>query len=145
MELFNNKVLKIDQPDKNLYAEIMITDVMGTDKRVIKKQEWIVRNCKKELEMEDNYTNELQQKYTRKALFWKQGDFNYGTILYGQLGSNNIAAGKNSTTPDYATAHKSQCVVSLLSIHLLIYVKNITITKVDPLYDGLQVSSATLS
>ena len=70
MELLDDKVWKIDQLDKNLYAEIMVAEVAGTDKRVIKKQEWIVTDCEKELELEEIYTNKLRQKTTKKALFW---------------------------------------------------------------------------
>ena len=40
-----------------LTRQIMVIDVVGTNKVVIKKQEWIVVDYKKELELEENYTN----------------------------------------------------------------------------------------
>ena len=69
MEFLKDKVWKTTQQDKKLYAQIMITEVKGTDAKVIKKQEWIVTDCKKELKLEENYNDKLQQKLPEKALF----------------------------------------------------------------------------
>ena len=75
---------------------------------------------------------------------WKEGDTLY-SIIHGQLGSNVIAPAKNSTNPNYVVTHKKRCVVSLVSILLLICIKDISGTKVDPIYNGLQIISSTLS
>ena len=52
MEIIDNKVWKILWPDKNLYAQIMETEVSGTNKVVIRGKKWIVVDCEKELELE---------------------------------------------------------------------------------------------
>ena len=77
-------------------------------------------------------------------MFWKQGDALYG-IIHGQLSSNVIVSAQNLTNPNYIDTHKKRCIVSLLSILLSVYIKNISGTKVDYLYDGLQTISSTLS
>ena len=66
-------------------------------------------------------------------------------MIYRLLDSDIIVAAKNPTSLDYVTAHKSWCVVSLISIFLRVCVKNLSGTKVDPLYDGLQIISSTFS
>ena len=94
-----------------------------------------------ETELTDNYTNESRLALSKQALFCKQGDVLY-TIIYGQLSSNVIPA---ATNPDYKQTHKDCCVISILEVLLLVCIKNISGTKVDPLYDALQIFSSTLS
>ena len=97
-----------------------------------------------ELELEENYNNILQQRLAEKALYQNHGDLLYN-IIYGQLHPDVIAAAKNSTSPLYETVNKERDVVSLLSILLSVCVKNLLGRKVDPLYNGLQIISSTLS
>ena len=101
-------------------------------------------NCELELELEENYTNMLRQRLAEKSLFRKHGDSLYN-IIFGQLYPDVIAAVKNSTKPLYATVHSERDVVALLSILLSVCVKNLSGRKVDPLYNGLQIISSTLS
>ena len=145
MELPKANIWKTTQPGKNKYAQILETGVIGTDKNVIvKKEERIVTDCAMELEMEENHNNKLRQKTTENALFWKQGDSFFG-IIHGQLGSNVIAAAKNSINPDFVDTHNKRCIVSLLSILLSVCIKNISGINADLLYDGLQIILSTLS
>ena len=69
MELLEDKEWKTTPPDKTPYAQIMVTEIKGTDDIAIQKQEQIVRDCATELEVEENYYNKLQQKLTGKVLF----------------------------------------------------------------------------
>ena len=48
MRVINDKMWKIIWLDKNLYAQIMKAEVSGTNKVIIKKQEWIVVDCEKD-------------------------------------------------------------------------------------------------
>ena len=86
----------------------------------------------------------LRQRLAEKALYCKHGDLLYN-IIFGQLHPDVIAAAKNSTKPLYTTVHTERDVVALLSILLSVCVKNLSGRKVDPLYDGLQIISSTLS
>ena len=81
-----------------------------------------------ETELTDNYTNKSRVRLSKKVLFHKQGDALY-TIIHGQLSSNVIAAAKNSTSPDYKQTHKD----------LSVCIKNISGTKVDPLFNALKI------
>ena len=144
LKYFKANTWNITRPDKKLYATIMTTEVSGSNNTKIQKQEWVVTDCEKELELKDNYNNESRLKLSNKTLFYKQGDALYG-IVHGQLGSNVIVVAQNSTTPSYVTTHNNCCVLSLLKIRLSVYVKNLSGTKVDPLYDGLQIISSTLT
>ena len=110
----------------------------------IQKQEWVVTDCALDTELTDNYTNKLRLALSEKALFCKQGDA-LCTIIHSQLGSNVIAAAENSTSPDYKQTHKDCSVMSLLKIPLSVCIKNISGTKVDPLYSVLQIILSTLS
>ena len=92
----------------------MTTEVQGINNTKILKQEWVITDCAKELELEENCNNELQQKLTEKALFRKQGNALYG-IVHGQLSSNVIAAAQSFTTPSYVTTHNDCYVLSLLN------------------------------
>ena len=147
MELLKTTIWDITRPEKTQYATIMTDEVQGT-KGVkgakIQKQEWVVTDCAKESELKHYYNNGLRLKLSEKVLFQKQGDALYG-VIHGQLGSNIIAAAHNSTTPSYVDTHKDCCVTSLLNILLLVCVKNISRTKVNHLYDGLQIISSTLT
>ena len=54
-------------------------------------------------------------------------------------------AAKNSTNPLYETVNRDQDVISLLSILLSVCVKNLSGTKMDPLFDAVQIISTTLT
>ena len=41
----NNLEWKTTWLDKKKYAQILITELTGTDKKVINKQEWVVTDC----------------------------------------------------------------------------------------------------
>ena len=55
---------KLERPNKNLYATKRITKIVNEDKTEILKQEWIVIDCEKQDELEDNHTNMQCQKTT---------------------------------------------------------------------------------
>ena len=50
------------RPDKSLYATKRITKIINEDKSEILKQEWVVTDCEKQDELEDNHTNMQQQQ-----------------------------------------------------------------------------------
>ena len=136
MEDIDNNEYKAERPDKKLYASKCITKIKSDNSAEILKQEWIVTDCEKESELEENHNNKLRQRLAEKALYCKHGDLLY-SIIYGQLHPDVIVAAKNSTSPLYDTLNKERDVVSLLSILLSVCVKNLSGKKVDPLYDGL--------
>ena len=136
MEPLAPNIFLIKPPDKKNYAIIHTTTVPVTNGIDIKKQEWVVMDCAMEIGLIDNYINKSRLKLSEKVLFHKQGNALY-TIIHGRLGSNVIAAAKNSTNIDYNQTHKDRCVISLLKIHLSVYIKNISGTKMDSLYDAL--------
>ena len=129
-------------PDKSTYA-VKRTIKLKTDGAPdIMKQEWIVIDCEKQEEAEDNYSNMQRQKLTEHALYCKNGAAMY-TVLYGQLHSDIITIAKRSTV--YTTMHKERDVVGLLSILCDICVQNLTGTKVDPYLEQLRILTSTLS
>ena len=97
----------------------------------IMKQEWIVTNCEKQEELEDNYNNKLRQKLTEQALYRKNGAALY-IALSRQLYSDIVTIAKSLIVPLFDTVHKERDVVGLLSILCSICVQNLTGFKVDP-------------
>lgn len=57
MELLMTNIWDITQPDKTQYATIMTTEVSVTNCAKVQKKEWVVMNCAKEFDLEDNYNN----------------------------------------------------------------------------------------
>ena len=62
MEAIDDSEFKTECPDKKLYASKCITKIKSEDGTEILKQEWIMTNCEKELELEENYNNKLRQR-----------------------------------------------------------------------------------
>ena len=73
---------KTKRPDKRLYATKRITKIINEDKSEILKQEWILIDCEKQDELEENHTNMQRQKTTEHGLYHKNGAAMY-TVLYG--------------------------------------------------------------
>lgn len=65
-------------------------------------------------------------------------------IIYDPLHSVIFVTAKNSTLPLFETLNSKQDFVELLSIFLSLSIKNLSGTKVDPLYGALQISSSIL-
>ena len=53
---------KIQRPNKNLYAAKRTTKLKNEDKTFIIKEEWVVTDCEKQDELENNQTNMQRQK-----------------------------------------------------------------------------------
>ena len=75
---------KVERPNKSLYATKRITSINNSDGSEILKQEWVVTDCEKQDELEDNHTNMQQQKTTEHALYRKNGAAMF-IMMYGQL------------------------------------------------------------
>ena len=135
---------KVKRPNKNLYATKRITKIDNEDKSFIMKQEWVVTDCEKQDELEDNHTNMQQQKTAEHALYRKNGAAMF-IVMYGQLHPEIITIAKRSTSPDFTTVVQEQDVVGLLSILQSICVKNLTSSRVDPYSEHLKIQASTLS
>ena len=96
---------KTEHPDKSLYATKRSTKLENEDMTFIIKQEWVMTDCEKQDELEDNHTNIQQQKTTEHALYHKNGAAMY-TVMYGQLYPEIINIAKRSTNPDFATVQQ---------------------------------------
>ena len=55
---------KVKRPDKSLDATKRNTKIENDDKTFIMKQEWVVTDCEKQDELEDNHSNMQRQKTT---------------------------------------------------------------------------------
>ena len=108
------------------------------------KQEWVMIDCDKQDELEDNHSNMQRQKTTEHGLYRKNSAAMY-TVLYGQLHPDIITIAKQSTTPDLADVQRDQDVVGLLKFLQSIYVQNLTGSKVDPFCKHLKILVSTLS
>mmetsp|Transcript_1852 Transcript_1852/g.2120 ORF Transcript_1852/g.2120 Transcript_1852/m.2120 type:complete len:158 (-) Transcript_1852:301-774(-) len=145
LEQIQEKGWKTEHPDdKNRYASKCTTKITCEGADNILKQELIVTDCELQAELEDNYNNKLRQKLTEKATYRKNGSTSYH-LFFGQLHSNIVTAAKKSTVPLFETMNKERDVVGLLSILLIVCVKNLSESKVDPHLDALQIISSTLS
>ena len=142
MEPVDEKEWKTKRPDKSTYAVKRTTKLKTDGATDIMKQEWIVIDCEKQEEAEDNYSNIQRQKFTEHALYCKNGTAMY-TVLYGQLHSNIITIAKQSTA--YTMMHKESDVVGLLSILRDICVQHLTGTKVDLNSEQLRILTSTFS
>ena len=105
MKAVANTNWKTERPNKSLYATKRTTKVENEDKTFIIKQEWIVTDCEKQDELEDNHTNMQQQQTTEHALYRKNGAAMY-TVMYGQLHPKIITITKRSTSPDFTTVQQ---------------------------------------
>ena len=144
LEPMSDKEWKTKHPDKSQYVAKRTTKVSSESKPDILKQEWIVIDCEKQEELEDNYNNKLRQKLAKHALYQKN-DVGLFIVLYGQLHSNIVTIAKYSIIHLFATVHKESDVVGLLSILRLICVQNLTGSKVDLYLEQLKILSSTLS
>ena len=135
---------KVKRPNKSLYATKRITKIENEDKTFIMKQEWVVTDCEKQDELEDNHTDIQRQKTTEHALYCKNGAALF-IVMYGQLHPKIITIAKQSTSPDFTTVQQEQDVVGLLSILQSICVKNLTSSRVDPYSEHLKIQASTLS
>ena len=77
------------RPDKKEYATKRTTMIKTEGWPDILKQEWIITDCEKQEELEDNYSNKQRQKLTEHALYRKNQQALYG-VLSGQLHSDII-------------------------------------------------------
>ena len=84
MEPIPDSKWKLKRPNKSEYATKRTTKIINEDKSKILKQEWIVTDCEKQDELEDNHSNMQHQKTTEHVLYHKNGAALY-TVLYGQL------------------------------------------------------------
>ena len=135
---------KTKRPDKNLYGKKRKTKVSTEGEPDIMKEEWIVINCEKQEELEDNYNNKLRQKLAEQALYRKSGAALY-IVFFGQLHSDIVTIAKRSIVPLFETVHKERDVVGLLSILRSICVQNLTGSKVDPYLEQLKILQSILS
>ena len=135
---------KVKRPDKSLYATKLITKINNSDGSEIRRQEWVVTDCEKQDELEDNHSNMQRQKTTEHALYRKNGAALF-IVMYGQIHPEVITVAKQSTSPDFTTVQQEQDVVGLLSILQSICVKNLTSSRVDPYSEHLKIQASTLS
>ena len=112
---------------------------MAEDKTKILKQKWIVTDCEKQEELEDNYNNKLCQKLSKYPLYHKNRDVSYCIVFYGQMHSDIVTAAKRSTIPGFETVHKDHDVLGQLSILRLICINNLSGAKVDLYLEQLQI------
>ena len=89
METVTNTEWKTKRPDKKEYAVKRTTTLKNEGRSDTLKQEWVVIDCEKEEEAEDNYNNIQRQKLTEHALYWKNVPTMF-IVLYGQLRSDII-------------------------------------------------------
>ena len=73
---------KVKRPDKSLYATKLITKINNSDGSEILRQEWVVTDCEKQDELEDNHSNMQRQKTTEHALYRKNGAALF-IVMYG--------------------------------------------------------------
>ena len=145
MEPVDDDKWKTKRPDKNLYAVkriIKLTNDLA--KSEILKQEWVVIDCDKQDELNDNHSNMQCQKTTKHGLYRKNGAAMY-TVLYGQIHPDIITIAKRSISPSFVTVQNDCDVVGLLKILRSICVQNLTGSKVDPYSEHLKILSSTLS
>ena len=141
----DNDKWKTKCPNKSSYAvKRIIKLVNDLDKSEILKQEWVVIDCDKQDELNDNHSNMQCQKTTKHGLYRKNGAAMY-TVLYGQLHPDIITIAKQFTTPDFVIVQRDRDVVGLLKILQLICVLNLTGSKVDPFSKHLKILASTLS
>ena len=144
MESIADTNWKTKCPNKSEYATKRTTKLKNEDGSEIMKEEWIVTDCEKQDELEDNHSNMQRQKTTEHALYRKNGAALY-TVLYGQLHPDIITIAKQSTTPDFADVQIDRDVIGLLNILQAICVQNLTGSKVDPYCEHLKIQASTLS
>ena len=135
---------KTKRPDKSTYAVKRTTTLKNKDIFDILKHEWVVIDCEKQEEAENNYNNMQWQKLTEHASYWKNGAAMF-IVLYGQLHSDIVDIAKRLITPNFKTVHKERAIVVLLSILCSICVQNLTGSKVDPYLEKLKILTSTLS
>ena len=85
---------KLKRPDKSEYAVKRTTKLKNEDGTEIIKQEWVVTDCEKQDELEDNHTNLQRQKTTEHGLYRKNGAAMY-TVMFGQLHPEIITIASN--------------------------------------------------
>ena len=71
IENFPEKELKTKRPDNSQYVSKSTTKTETEGAADIMKQEWIVTDCEKQEELEDNYNYKLRQKLAKEALYRK--------------------------------------------------------------------------
>ena len=84
---------KVERPNKNLYATKHITKIKNADNSENLKQDWVVTDCEKQDELENNHTNMQRQKTTEHALYHKNGAAMF-IVMYGQLHPKIITIAK---------------------------------------------------
>ena len=144
MELIADTKWKTKRPDKSEYAVKRTIKLKNENGSEIMKKEWVMIDCDKQDELEDNHSNLQRQKTTEHALYRKNGAAMY-TVLYGQLHPDIITIAKRSTTSSFLTVQQDCDVVGLLKILRSICVQNLTRSKVDPFSEHLKILSSTLS
>lgn len=110
-------------PDKKQYASKCVTKIKCEGEDNILEQQWVITNYELQAELQNSYNNKLRQNLSEKAADCKNGKVLYN-MTFNQLHSDIIAVTKNSTILLFETINNKRDFVGLLSILLLVCVKN---------------------